>query len=150
LIYLQGHDLFPLSESSVRGLHHSLLSYYPAASGDAGGYKTSSNRVISVNHGTGEQQTVLEPAPPGVLTETAMHELMDWYSRSIREYPWPILVATEFVFLFLAIHPFQDGNGRLGRALFLLALMQSDDSRLHQIVHYVSIDRQIERHRSMY
>jgi Fic family protein len=150
LIYLQGNDMFPLTESSIRGLHHALLSEYPAAAGYAGRYKTTPNRVISVNHATGEQQTVLEPAPAGVLTETAMHELMDWYNRSIREHPWPILVATEFVFRFLAIHPFQDGNGRLGRALFLLALMHGDDARLRQIVHFVSIDRQIERHRSMY
>ena len=46
------------------------------------------------------------------------------------EHPWPLLVATEFVFRFLAIHPFYDGNGRLGRALFILALLQSVDKYL--------------------
>ncbi len=48
------------------------------------------------------------------------------------------------------IHPFQDGNGRLGRALFLLALMHGDDPALQRAVRFISIDRQIERHRALY
>jgi len=150
LIYLQGDNMFPLTATSVRGLHNALLAYYPSASHYAGGYKTAANRVVSLNHVTGEQQIVLEPAPAGTVTEIAMRDLMEWYNNSIREHHWSILVATEFVFRFLAIHPFQDGNGRLGRALFLLALMQSDDAVLRKVVHYISIDRQIERHRAIY
>ncbi len=150
LVHLQGDDMFPLTESTIRGLHHSLLAYYSAASRYAGGYKTSPNRVASINHETGEQRTVLEPSSPGPITEAAMRDLVDWYNASIQEHPWPLMVATEFVFRFLAIHPFQDGNGRLGRALFLLSLIQSDDDCLRQVIPYVSIDRQIERHRSIY
>jgi Fic family protein len=150
LIYLQGKELFPLTETTIRGLHHVLLAYYPDATNYAGGYKTTPNRVVSVNHATGEQQTVLEPALPGTITETAMRDLLNWYNTTVREHPWPILVATEFVFRFLAIHPFQDGNGRLGRALFLLSLMQGNDAVLSRVIHYVSIDRQIERHRAIY
>jgi Fic family protein len=150
LIYLQGEALYPLTETTLRGLHEVLLSYYPQAVGYAGGYKTTPNRVVSVNHDTGEQKIVLEPALPGVITETAMRDLLEWYNGIIKRHPWAILVATEFVFRFLAIHPFQDGNGRLGRALFLMALLQSDDPALRLIVQYVSIDRQIERHRPLY
>jgi Fic family protein len=54
------------------------------------------------------------------------------------------------VFRFLAIHPFQDGNGRLGRALFLLALIQGDDPEFSKVIRFISIDRQIERHRPLY
>ncbi|MBW2408712.1 MAG: Fic family protein, partial [Deltaproteobacteria bacterium] len=50
----------------------------------------------------------------------------------------------------LAIHPFQDGNGRLGRALFTLALLQSDDRYLKAITPYMAIDRHIEQNRSLY
>jgi Fic family protein len=150
LIYLQGEELFPLTEASIRGLHSALLAYYPGAAGYAGGYKTTPNRVISINHETGEGRTVLEPSSPGPITEAAMGDLVRWYNASIQEHPWPLLVATEFVFRFLAIHPFQDGNGRLGRGLFLLALMQGDDASLHQVIRYVSLDRQIERHRPIY
>jgi Fic family protein len=150
LVYLRGKELLPLTETSIRGLHHALLAYYPKAADYAGGYKRVTNRVVSFNHETGEQQTVLEPAPPGTVTETAMRDLIDWYNATISEHHWTLLVSTEFVFRFLAIHPFQDGNGRLGRALFLLALMQGDDAVLNRVVQYVSIDRQIERHRPLY
>lgn len=150
LVYIQTDDFFPLTESVIRGMHNILLSYYPAASSYAGGYKQTPNQVVSVNHETGEHRTVLEPTPPGPLTEVAMQDLITWYNRVIRESPWTILVATEFVFRFLAIHPFQDGNGRLGRALFLLALMQGDDPALKQVIHFISIDRQIERNRPLY
>jgi len=150
IVYLQASELTPLTESAIRGLHHTLLSFYPAAAFHAGGYKTSPNQVISINHDTGERQVVLDPTPPGPQTEAAMRDLIVWYNETIREHPWPLLVATEFVFRFLAIHPFQDGNGRLGRALFLLALMQGDDPDFGQVVRFISIDRQIERHRSLY
>jgi len=150
IIYLQASELFPLTESTIRGLHHTLLSFYPAAALHAGGYKTSPNQVIAVNHDTGERRIVLDPTPPGPQTEAAMRDLIVWYNQTIREHPWPLLVATEFVFRFLAIHPFQDGNGRLGRALFLLALMQGDDPELSRIMRFIAIDRQIERHRPLY
>ena len=68
IVYLQAADLFPLTESAVRGLHHTLLSFYPAARFYAGGYKTSPNQVVSVNHDTGERRVVLDPTPPGPQT----------------------------------------------------------------------------------
>lgn len=150
LVYLQANEMFPLTETIIRGLHKELLRHYPAAGRHAGGYKQSSNQVVSVNHETGEHQVVLDPTPPGPLTEAAMQELVRWYNATIKAHPWPLLVACEFVFRFLAIHPFQDGNGRLGRALFLLALMHGEDAALPRIVRCISIDRQIERHRPLY
>jgi len=149
-VYLQADALFPLSEVTIRGLHHDLLRYYPEASSYAGGYKTTPNRVVSINHETGEERVVLEPSPPGIITATAMSELTNWYNTGIQEYPWPILVATEFIFRFLAIHPFQDGNGRLGRALFILALLHSGDKYLTSITPYIAIDRHIEQNHTLY
>jgi len=150
IVYLQAAELYPLTESALRGLHYTLLGFYPAARFHAGGYKTSPNQVVSVNHDTGERRIVLDPAPPGPRTEAAMRDLVAWYNGTVREHAWPLLVATEFVFRFLAIHPFQDGNGRLGRALFLLALMQGDDPDFSRVTRFISIDRQIERHRPLY
>lgn len=149
-IYLQGNELYPLSETIIRGLHHDLLRYYPSASRYAGGYKTSLNRVVYLNPATGEERIVLEPAPPGILTETAMADLMKWYNEAIRSSIWPLAVAAEFEFRFLAIHPFQDGNGRLGRALFILCFLQSDDKYYRQIMPFVAIDRHIEQNRNLY
>jgi Fic family protein len=150
LVYLQGDEMFPLTEAIIRGLHQELLRHYPAAARYAGRYKLSPNQVVSLNHETGEQRIVLDPTPPGPQTDAAISDLVLWYNGAIRAHPWPLLVAAEFVFRFLAIHPFQDGNGRLGRALFLLALMHSDDPALQRVVRFLSIDRQIERHRPLY
>ncbi len=150
LVYVQAEAMFPLTETIVRGLHKALLQHYPAAERYAGRYKSSANQVVSVNHETGERRVVLDPTPPGPQTEAAMRELVVWYNAAIKAHPWPLLVAAEFVFRFLAIHPFQDGNGRLGRALFLLALMHGDDPALQRMVRFVSLDRQIERHRALY
>lgn len=149
-VYLQATELLPLTETIIRGLHHDLLMYYPGALDHAGGYKVAPNRVVFINHDTGEKRVVLDPAPPGIMTETAMSETVKWYNNTIQEYPWPLLVATEFVFRFLAIHPFQDGNGRLGRALFILALLQSGDEYLSDITPFIAIDRHIEKNRTLY
>lgn len=149
-IYLQANELFPLTEAVIRGLHHDLLRYYPETSGHAGGYKKTPNRVVFINHDTGEHRVVLDPAPPGIMTSTAMAELVKWYNDTLRNHTWPLLVATEFVFRFLSIHPFQDGNGRLGRALFILALLQSKDKYLMGISSFIAIDRHIEQNRFLY
>ena len=149
-VYLQAQELKPLTQAIIRGLHRELLKYYPPAEHFAGAYKTVTNKVISRNNETGEERTVLEPTDPGVMTEMAMGELVDWYNETIDIYHWPLLTAVEFTFRFLAIHPFQDGNGRLGRALFLLILLQSGDKYLEEIASYIAIDRKIEQNKNQY
>ena len=149
-IYLQAEEFKPLTQTIVRGLHRELLKFYPPAEHYAGAYKTVINKVFSRNNETGEEHPVLEPTDPGVMTDTAMRELFDWYNETIDTYHWPILVAIEFTFRFLAIHPFQDGNGRLGRALFLLILLQSGDKYLEEIATYIALDRKIEQNKSRY
>jgi Fic family protein len=149
-LYTQAKDFRPLTENTIRGLHHDLLRYYPPAEHYAGRYKAVSNRVIARNHDSGEEWVVLEPAPHGIMTEMAMRDLVDWYNANLKEHPWPILVGVEFMFRFLAIHPFQDGNGCLGRALFLMSLLHSGDAQLEAVAPYVAIDRHIERNKAHY
>lgn len=149
-IYQQAAEMKPLTESAIRGLHHHLLRHYPAAVDYAGAYKTVTNRVVSTNHDTGEERVVLEPAPPGMSTALAMANLARWYHSGASESPWALLLATEFTFRFLAIHLFKDGNGRLGRALFLLILLQSDDTHLADIANFIAIDRHIEHNKTRY
>ena len=79
-----------------------------------------------------------------------MKDLIQWYNQILPSYPWSIVVACEFVFRFLAIHPFLDGNGRIGRALFILTLLQSFDNKLSSITPYLAIDRHIEKNKEEY
>ena len=68
LIYAQAEDMFPLTETTLRGLHGELLRYYAPAAHYRGQYKTSPNNVIQENRRTGERSAVFETCPPGVLT----------------------------------------------------------------------------------
>lgn len=150
LIYSQAEELFPLTETTLRALHNELLLYYTPAEHYRGRYKTVPNSVVRRNAATKEESSVLETSLPGSITETAMRDLVKWYNDVLLKHPWTIAVATEFVFRFLAIHPFQDGNGRISRGLFLLVLLQSPDESLKSIAPYLSMDRQIEKQREDY
>ena len=150
LIYTQHQDFLPLTESILMGLHKELLSYYPKANHYAGKYKTQSNSVVEKNHFTGDTRMVFQTADPGPMTGTAMRDLLDWYNEIQITSAWPIVVACEFVFRFLAIHPFQDGNGRLGRGLFLLSLLNAPQKIIREVAFYLPIDRFIEKRRADY
>ena len=150
LIYSQGTDFSPLTESILCGLHSELLQYYAPAENYKGRYKSSPNRVVRRDRATGEESVVLEPSPPGPLTDSTMRELVKWYNDTLPTHPWTIAVAIEFVFRFLAIHPFQDGNGRLARGLFLLTLLNSPDESLSLVAPFLPFDRHIERERESY
>lgn len=150
LIYTQGKNFVPLSETIIRGLHQELMRYYQKAGPYVGRYKGQSNSVVEVNHQTGEQRIVFATAEAGPITEAAMRDLIDWYANTFQTEPRSIAVCCEFVYRFLAIHPFQDGNGRLGRGLFLLTMLQSPSTIISEVSPYLAIDRHIERKRAEY
>jgi Fic family protein len=150
VVYSQGAELFPLTQATLCGLHRELLKYHPPAAHHLGRYKVVPNSVIERDGTTGEERTVLQTSDPGPITETAVAEMLEWHNRTLRQHPWPIAVGCELVFRFLACHPFQDGNGRLGRALFLLALLQCDDSHLNRVAPYLAVDRFIEQNKHEY
>lgn len=150
IIYEQAKEMLPLTEAHIRGLHQELFRHYSQASHYRGQYKKNPNSVVEHNHLTGKNRVIFKTADPGVITNTAMSNLVNGYNKDIQEEPWNIAVACEFVFRFLAIHPFQDGNGRLGRGLFLLSLLQCPDPQISFVARFLAIDRQIEKHKEDY
>lgn len=150
IIYEQGKTFLPFHKTILLGLHKELLRYYSKADYYSGQYKQLPNSVIRRDVSTGERVPVLVSAEPGLQTEEAMRSLLEWYNDALISHPWTIAVAVEFVFRFLAIHPFQDGNGRLGRGIFNLCLLQSPDASLSFMTPYLPIDRHIERNREEY
>jgi Fic family protein len=150
LLYGQAKDMFPFLASHLRGLHAELMRYYPPASPYAGRYKIQENRVIERNHGTNEERVVLSPAEPGFQTDIAMKDLIEWYNSTLEMEMSSIAVASELTSRFLIIHPFQDGNGRLGRGLFLMCLLQSPDLSVREVSRYLAIDRHIEKRKEEY
>jgi len=150
IIYAQAKNWRPLTASALRGLHHELLRFYSKAGPNVGCYKRQPNSVVMHNHATGESKVVFKTADAGAITQAAMADLLAWYNEALVKEPWAVAVSCEFVFRFLAIHPFQDGNGRVGRGLFLLSLLQSPDTPIATLAPYLAIDRQIEKHRAEY
>lgn len=144
------NNLQPLRETDIRYLHDVLLRYYPKADAYKGQYKTQPNSVVQENHLTGEKKIIFKTADAGPITVVAMQGLVDWYNAIYMSDLRTIAITVEFVFRFLAIHPFQDGNGRLGRGLFLLGLLQSKNKILSYISQFLAIDRTIEKHKEEY
>jgi len=150
LVFSMYKDFVLLRESDIKGFHRKLLEYYPKANYYIGNYKKHSNSVVQENYNTKKKITVLKTADPGVETETSMHELVSWYNETIKKEIWKVPVAVEFVFRFLAIHPFSDGNGRLSRLFFQLILLSSGESCFENVIPYIGLDRCIEQTRSEY
>jgi Fic family protein len=149
LILDQYEQMLPLKEIDIRGLHHELMAPYQGAH-LVGQYKEQPNFVVETNHDTKESRIVFKTAEAGPITASAMRDLIDWYNQSIIDNDHPILRTTELVFRFLAIHPFQDGNGRLGRGLFLLGLLQSSNLAIKNVASMLDIDRNIEKRKEEY
>lgn len=149
-IYETSGEFYPLRESDLRELHRVLMAPYQGAGPYVGQYKGQSNSVVEYNHATKKTRTVFQTADAGVMTQAAMSDLIHWYNEARLKETLPLTVSCEFVFRFLAIHPFQDGNGRMGRGLFLLSLLQSNLSILSGVARYLAIDRHIEKHKEEY
>jgi Fic family protein len=150
IIYQLGKEEFPLTEVFIRELHKELMKFYGKAKQPIGDYKKNINSVVEINHMTGEKIIIFKTADPGLETIIAMRELVDWYNKALKNEPWALAVTSEFVLRFLAIHPFQDGNGRLGRGLWLLSMLHSSNEQISKIAPYVAIDRYIEKHKEDY
>jgi Fic family protein len=120
----------PLTESFIRELHVLLLQkpYQVDAITpeglptkrwiEVGTYKTAPNHVLTK---TGEIFRFATPEE----TPAKMHDLMDWFrEKQVNSDTEPVLLAAEFHYKFIRIHPFDDGNGRTARLLMNFILMQ--------------------------
>ena len=111
-----------------------------------GNYKSTTNSVVAYD-GEGVQLGVIFEASSPFETPLQMAALVEWV-RSQREaqVQHPLLLVCIFIVVFLAIHPFQDGNGRLSRALTTLLLLQAG----YAYVPYSSLESIIERDKQGY
>jgi len=134
-----------LSENWILQLHSILLNFSEKDKTHKGKYKNSPNVVAMVNK-QGEQIVLFNSTPPH-LVKTELIAAIDWANQELEEKTThPLLVIANFIFEFLAIHPFSDGNGRLSRALTNLLLLKSG----YSYVPYVSLDEIIEKTRADY
>jgi Fic family protein len=82
---------------------------------------------MQVVSGRIDKPTVHYEAPPRDQLEHELKAFMEWFNTSMKEPALdPILRAAISHFWFITVHPFEDGNGRITRALTDLALAQED------------------------
>jgi len=135
-----------LTENHIRQLHQTLLRHSAKDERHRGSYKTLSNNVVAFDADGEEIGIIFETAAP-FDTPREMEELVAWTRKAIdEEAHHPLLIVAIFIVTFLAIHPFQDGNGRLSRVLTTLLLMRSG----YAYVPYASLERVIEDNKDLY
>lgn len=145
LVFTSWQDI-PLTESSVRQLHRELLAFSQKDDWHRGGYKTASNSVAAFDERGRQVAVIFETADP-FDTPRLMGDLIGWANTEMESRRLhPLLVIGIFVVDFLAIHPFQDGNGRLSRILTTLLLLQAG----YAYVPYSSLESVIEQSKDRY
>ncbi|MBU0880355.1 Fic family protein [Patescibacteria group bacterium] len=134
------------NESSIKHFHKELLKYSDKDQGRLGNYKFSENKVVAYNHEGKEVGIIFEPTLP-YLTPKEMIELVESTNYLLTEKKYhPLLVIANFLVEFLAIHPFQDGNGRVSRILTNLLLLQNG----YLYMPYISHEKLIEDNKTEY
>ena len=114
-----------LTENHIRQLHQTLLRHSDKDERHRGSYKTLSNNVVALDADGREIGVVFETASP-FDTPREMEALVAWTrKRWMRKRCTRSLIIAVFIVTFLAIHPFQDGNGRLSRVLTTLLLLRA-------------------------
>ena len=145
LVFASWADM-PLTEGTIRQLHRELLRHSTKDNWHRGAYKTASNSVAAFDADGRQIGIVFETAEP-FETPRLMGELIGWANQEFAAGRLhPLLVIGIFVVVFLEIHPFQDGNGRLSRVLTTLLLLQHG----YAFVPYCSLESVVERHKQGY
>ena len=139
-------DAIDLTENHITQLHRDLLAFSEKDERHRGAYKTLANHVSAFDESGKEIGVILETATP-FDTPRKMQELIAWTRQSLQEQSLhPLLVISVFTVVFLEIHTFQDGNGRLSRVLTTLLLMRSG----YTYVPYSSLESVIENSKEGY
>ncbi len=144
-IFAHWQDI-PLTENHIRQLHRDLLQYSSKDERHRGAYKTHTNHVEAFGPDGDSLGVVFETATP-FDTPRLMAELVAWttVNRETKDLH-PLIAVALFIVVFLEIHPFQDGNGRLSRILTTLLLLQAG----YAYVPYSSLESVIEQSKDAY
>ena len=138
-VILDNYADIEISERYIHQLHGILLKHSDKDLHHRGKYKTSSNQVVA-NYPDGTQRTLFDPTPPH-LTPMEMQQLIEWLNERMEKKDMhPLVYIAGFVYEFLSIHPYKDGNGRLSRLLTTLLMMKQD----YEFIQYVSFENIIE------
>lgn len=134
-----------LTENHVKQLHSILLKHAEKDAWHRGEYKKLDNHV-EATHSDGRKEVLFHTDSP-LQTPLRMQDLIAGTNAAFDSAEThPLLITARFIVDFLAIHPFQDGNGRLSRALTTLLMLRNK----YEYVPYSSLERVVEENKAKY
>ncbi len=145
-LIFQAFEEIPVTENHILQLHQMLLRHSTKDERHRGEYKKLPNNVVARDVAGKEIGIVFETASP-FATPMEMQSLVEWAKRADEDkILHPLLRIAVFIVRFLAIHPFQDGNGRLSRILTTLMLLKAG----YVYVPFASLEVVIEENKDLY
>lgn len=142
----ESFESITLTENHIKQLHGVLLKYSSKDQDHRGHYKKVKNNVDAFGPDGKSLGVVFETATP-FETPGWTKELVDWFNESLNEERHhPLILIGIFIVVFLAIHPFKDGNGRLSRILTTLLLLRAG----YGYVAYSSMEGVVEANKENY
>ena len=134
-----------LTVSNIHGLHNLLLKYSSKDNRHRGRYKEMTDQVVA-NYPDGTTKIIFKTTEP-YLVSKEMEDLIDWVKKAMEEGSiHPLITIATFIYEFLSIHPYQDGNGRLSRLLTNLLLIKYN----YNFIQYVSLEHIVENNKTAY
>ncbi|MBB1078356.1 Fic family protein [Limosilactobacillus sp. STM2_1] len=131
------YDYIPITVNSILEMHKQLFAYTESTWG--GKFKDSNNQIVT-KYTDGTQKVRFNP-PAAYLTPELVRNLCDSYNLAVQAGEIsPLLLSGAFIFDFVSIHPFRDGNGRMSRLLMLLTMYKAG----FDVGKYISIEKSIE------
>ena len=144
-LILDNYETIDLTENYIRQLHNILLKESKKDERHRGEYKKITNKVVA-KYPDGTEKVIFNTTEPH-LVDKEMSELINWVNEQFDKNDiHPLFIIATFVYEFLSIHPFQDGNGRLSRLLTTLLLVKFG----YDFVQYVSFEHIIENKKKKY
>ncbi|MBI3611373.1 MAG: Fic family protein [Nitrospirae bacterium] len=136
------HHKMRLSSELIQSFHRDLYRF----TGETGGrWKSKDNTILEVRP-DGRQVVRFQPVS-ALATPQFMEGLVTQFNRALDEgRSDPLILMASFIFDFECIHPFWDGNGRIGRLLTLLLLYQAG----YEVGRYISLERIVEESKETY
>ncbi len=144
-LILEDFEQIVLQENDVHYLHKLLLKTSTKDDRHRGAYKTLSNKIIAQSP-QGTQKVIFTTTSP-FLVGKEMNNLFEWTNSNFeKDELHPLIIIAVFIYEFLSIHPYQDGNGRLSRLLTTLLLLKKE----YDFMHYASMEIEIEKRKKDY
>ena len=139
----ESYEGISVTENDIKSLHNTLMKYSAKDQWHKGNYKMHSN-AVEASFPDGTRQIIFQTTEAGFATEDAIRQLINWYNSETEVHP--LIKVASFVYDFLSVHPFQDGNGRISRLISTLLLLKTG----YKWIQYVSFEHEIENRKNEY